>query len=274
MQIVKCIVLNFILFLQNAYADQVPTIPEKLAGLWKVDSVYTSQLNTSSHQLSKAIYRGAILNFSADGVDLVSTTCSNPNIEMKNEIFATVKSKINEIPLAKSFNEIFSYDFPEKEKADFLKIYCGEKSKIKIPFHTATFFKESWVALRQNGDLVVGLVGDGLYVAHRLAINEKMEASFNCSKASTFAEKTICNDNFLSNLDYRMAIVYKEKLKESLDFGKQCQKTLIKSQAEWIKKRNNCSDQVCLKTQMKIQLNFLGDRLLDSFEKDCRVDSL
>lgn len=60
-------------------------------------------------------------------------------------------------------------------------------------------------------------------------------ASFDCGKASTNIEKTICNDRTLSELDYAMAYHYRSVL--SLASVKERQDA-IKGQRKWLKYRN------------------------------------
>lgn len=60
-------------------------------------------------------------------------------------------------------------------------------------------------------------------------------ASFDCGKASTNIEKTICNDRTLSEFDYAMAYHYRTVL--ALTSGKERQDT-IERQRKWLKHRN------------------------------------
>lgn len=66
-------------------------------------------------------------------------------------------------------------------------------------------------------------------------------ASFDCSKASTMVEKTICSDDELSRLDEQLAALYREALVAKMDH-----KALRQSQREWIARRNGCKDRICV----------------------------
>jgi len=67
-------------------------------------------------------------------------------------------------------------------------------------------------------------------------------ASFNCKKAGTFIEHTICGDAKLSQLDEDLSAAYKQARKD----GDKNQ--IRKEQREWIKKeRNKCQSITCLK---------------------------
>lgn len=67
-------------------------------------------------------------------------------------------------------------------------------------------------------------------------------ASFDCSKASTKIEKTICSDTELSKLDGDLSEIYQSALQKELQI-----KTVRYDQKEWLKIRNGCLDRDCIK---------------------------
>jgi uncharacterized protein len=68
-------------------------------------------------------------------------------------------------------------------------------------------------------------------------------AGFDCGKASTFVEKTICSDSQLSELDSLMTEAYGIAMKDSGD-----PEALKAEQRSWLSnKRNRCRDIVCLR---------------------------
>jgi len=74
-----------------------------------------------------------------------------------------------------------------------------------------------------------------------LAANVCKSASFDCSKATSLVERTICADRELSNLDSKLGNLYKEKKASNPDIGS--------SQREWLRGiRNACSSTECLKS--------------------------
>ena len=72
-------------------------------------------------------------------------------------------------------------------------------------------------------------------------------ASFNCNKAATFVERTICANPDLSTLDDLMANNY--RVMRAAGIGAGAQSHLKQSQRDWIKVRNKCSSIACLKFQ-------------------------
>lgn len=77
-------------------------------------------------------------------------------------------------------------------------------------------------------------------------------ASFDCAKAATFQEQTICKSAELSYLDQDMAAHYKVALSTSPH-----PEQLKEEQRQWLAMRNNCSDAACLQTSMEARISSL-----------------
>ena len=80
----------------------------------------------------------------------------------------------------------------------------------------------------------------GLLLA--LLAGQTVAASFDCSKASSFPEKEICRDGYLSGLDDWLARSYKTALEVNPDQYE----AVRQSQREWLATRDACTDQKCL----------------------------
>jgi uncharacterized protein len=79
-------------------------------------------------------------------------------------------------------------------------------------------------------------------------------ASFDCRKAQTKIEKTICSNSQLSQLDSQLGETYTQLTSSlsTIEVNK-----LKKDQREWIKKRNLCNNIVCLKEQYQNRVAIL-----------------
>jgi len=66
--------------------------------------------------------------------------------------------------------------------------------------------------------------------------------SFDCAKASTLVEKTVCSDKELSDLDDLLMQSYKNAMSNATN-----KKALKAAQLAWLKTRNRCQDVGCLK---------------------------
>ncbi|MCT7340006.1 hypothetical protein N5K55_02880 (plasmid) [Pseudomonas aeruginosa] len=80
----------------------------------------------------------------------------------------------------------------------------------------------------------------GLLLA--LLAGQTVAASFDCSKASSFPEKEICRDGYLSGLDDWLAKSYKT----ALEVNPAQYEAVRQSQREWLDTRDACTDQKCL----------------------------
>lgn len=79
-------------------------------------------------------------------------------------------------------------------------------------------------------------------------------ASFDCNKANTWVEKTVCANAELSKLDNAMAKKYKRDLADTVnDEDSQAYKDdIMTDQRNWIKfQRNTCKDKACLIREYK-----------------------
>ena len=79
-----------------------------------------------------------------------------------------------------------------------------------------------------------------------LLSNTANAASFDCNKASTWIEKTICADSKLSKLDDVMAKKYKIELASATDY-EDSKDRMIYEQQSWLTfQRNTCKDIACI----------------------------
>ena len=86
------------------------------------------------------------------------------------------------------------------------------------------------------------------------ALNQNIQASFDCAKASTRVEKLICSDSELASLDIELANVY-ANTRNSLDAGGK--KALLNEQRKWIDEYNQCVDKSCVQQQMQERIRAL-----------------
>ena len=83
-----------------------------------------------------------------------------------------------------------------------------------------------------------------------LLVQPVYAASFDCKKAGTEMEKTICSDSKLSQLDEKLAAAYREALEKAPQKGE----SLREGQRQWLRERNECADTHCIKDAYKLRL--------------------
>lgn len=77
-------------------------------------------------------------------------------------------------------------------------------------------------------------------------------ASFDCAKAASFVEHSVCDDNELSVLDDNLSSLYKKNIQSSVDVG-----GLKQEQRDWLNIRNTCNDANCIKLAYQQRIDVL-----------------
>ena len=96
----------------------------------------------------------------------------------------------------------------------------------------------------------MGVVRPILVAIIMVAPSVAIGASFNCSKASTSVEKTICASKALSSLDEQLAKAY-----ESVILSSDHPDVVKRHQKDWLRNiRDKCRDETCLKSAYEHRL--------------------
>ncbi|MHB8624486.1 MAG: lysozyme inhibitor LprI family protein [Sulfuricaulis sp.] len=90
-------------------------------------------------------------------------------------------------------------------------------------------------------------------------------ASFDCEKAVSTIEKTICGDDELSKLDEKLYTAYKNALQNDKHAN-----SIRHSEEQWIKDRNHCTDAACMKIAYEKRITELTS-IADSRDTDSNV---
>lgn len=77
--------------------------------------------------------------------------------------------------------------------------------------------------------------------------------SFDCAKASTFSEKSVCSDPLLGKLDGALSENYKNML--ASDIGDGARGDLKETQKKWLGERNKCTDIQCLTNAYRFRID-------------------
>jgi uncharacterized protein len=94
-----------------------------------------------------------------------------------------------------------------------------------------------------------------------------LAVSFDCTKASTFVEKTICSDPLLGKLDDALSKNYKQML--VTDFGGSVV-DLRNEQRQWVSSRNKCTTRECLIAAYKNRIDETCDYgVVSGVHPDC-----
>ncbi len=238
--------MKAIILLLISFSTLAGPIPDVLKGNWKVTKVIYDPKNTTSHQVPVSKIENTILSFRDDRVTMTDLDCLDPQIQLE-----------------------------KATDGESLKISCTKSAKVVLPNTNAgLWFTEKSAILKKNGELVVTLNADGTYFAKKMTTAEVIKPSFDCSKATTPTEKTICSRVELSNLDLQMSKTYKQASENAKDWGDEgeCLKAVKKAHGAWLKKRNECkADFKCLENSMKEQIEVESDQLQSWIPKVCLI---
>lgn len=112
-------------------------------------------------------------------------------------------------------------------------------------------------------------IGAGIFaLLLSLCSIESQATSFDCAKAASFAEKTICADPSLSSLDERLNSQYVRALDGAQDKGQ-----MRLEQREWLRLRDNCKTKQCLNTSISARLDVLSGMATQKASSSSDFDS-
>jgi uncharacterized protein len=98
------------------------------------------------------------------------------------------------------------------------------------------------------------IIRNALALTLALVASNSIAASFDCSKAASFAESSICKDGYLSSVDSILARSYQKALAEA-----EHPDELRQSQREWLAVRDQCTTQKCLDQTLGARVTFLDN---------------
>jgi uncharacterized protein len=99
----------------------------------------------------------------------------------------------------------------------------------------------------------------------------KYSASFDCSKANNFSEKTVCSNKKIGQLDGLLHSTYKSRLSPQFGADKSAMK---KEQTKWINVRNACKSEKCVEDSYKNRIIELCEMPVVSgayWKSDCNI---
>ena len=120
----------------------------------------------------------------------------------------------------------------------------------------------AWIVVLDKDQLAIRWYGETILLLRRLPDNAKPTPSFDCNKAATVVEKTICGSVALAAFDQSVAQSYKLVG----NFFKEVEHTealapLKATQKQWLTQRNTCGADVrCLEKSMKDRLDAIEEQ--------------
>ncbi|WP_333676243.1 lysozyme inhibitor LprI family protein [Dyella sp.] len=267
MQNASRLLLVWLVFLCTLVPCRASDLPSALLGRWQVVEVHTNDNVTfKTHYVwNDARLRWRIFNFS--NTRLSDDTSDSGACEAP---MATVTS----MPLRKLMDDSLahpdgddadSHPTPEaydlkaspNEQVEVMSIHCKDRLW-QGDLGTGKGMMGAWMYLTHTGQLVVRWRDETLLVLDRLPADARPQASFDCAKASSAAEKTICSSLQLASFDRSVNWSYKVA-RDGIKDTDYSPAQLADSQRAWLHKRDACgANAPCLLTAMKQRLEELA----------------
>jgi len=278
---VSCFLVTLAMFSVACQAEEPANkgssnLPGSMLGTWQVTEVLFDQGDNQSIQglddkYLVPKYQGRIFNFASDRISINTpkdTACESPK-------FTSRKSTVGKI-IAKSISSrIFDKTQPT---AKDMKLPLADETSVEVLYLTcdgvlrsknrdrkvfADLSNALWFIELDKNKLAMSWQEESVLILSRVKDNAKPAASFNCAKAGTEVEKTICGSIGLAAYDKSLAQSYKQvkAYYKSKPNSKSVLAELKASQREWISQRNKCgADEACLEKVMYIRI---GDLIYD-----------
>jgi uncharacterized protein YecT (DUF1311 family) len=265
-------------------AEEMPTaksiaLPADMKGTWQVSDVLFDQADNETVRkgpgikYSIPVYLGRIINITSRKITINSpgeTACEDPKLLPQKSTAAKIVAKSihtrvfdNAYPTPQDMGLPLADDTP----VEVLYLTCGDKLSPSSLSHIIEDLGDArWFIKLGNDRLAMNWRSESILILRRLQDNAKPVASFDCAKAGTIAEKTICSDVGLAAYDKSLAQAYNLVLAyyRSRSDTKSTIAELRTFQRKWIAKRDQCgNDIVCMEKAIDDRILNLVHDLID-----------
>lgn len=244
----------------------VKPLPQYMNGMWQVTKVYVdtgkSRRNIArDDKFNDYIYQGRTITVSPHKMAIntpVDDPCSTPGFYTKpTTVKALIDNSISTRLPTGSAPPVEDMKLPvlASDKIDVHYLMCEGKpaSKNRGSVVEEDMSNAVWFVVMSEQSLLMSWQEETILLLEPVTDDIKPIASYNCAKAGTVVEKTICGSVGLAAYDKSVSETYKKirayyRSKPNTD---KYIKELKKNQREWLKKRNSCSsDEKCLEKSM------------------------
>lgn len=251
--------------------QKLTSLPTSMLGTWQVTEVLTDKGNPAVGQglddkYLVPKYLGRILTLAPKRLSINTPRdipCEDPKLSSRNstasEIIAkSISTRFSSpsLPTAQDMRLPLANDAPVKVL--YLSCNDGLRAKDMGMSALADMTNVLWFIGLDNNRLAMNWHDQTVLILSRVSENTKPVASFNCAKAETAVEKTICGSIGLAAYDKSLTQVYQLVL--AYYQSKPNTKTNIadfkKFQKEWVTQRDRCgTDAQCLEKVMSLRID-------------------
>ncbi|MBI3560535.1 MAG: hypothetical protein HY080_02300, partial [Gammaproteobacteria bacterium] len=262
-----CVVCLGFLVILPVQAQDNPTekktpLPAAFIGTWQVtkvdidrESTRTPGYGANDPQLVGRMFTFTTEKFTDNTPE--NETCTGPSAIRTHAIAAAL---IKDSMAGRGFPPVptpedFGLPLTSNTAVDYWLVKCT-KEHIWGAVGQVKGIYGAWIVALSKDQLIVHWYAETILTLNRVAANAKPNPSFNCAKATTPTEKTICGSLALAAFDRSVAQSYRD----AIDLMKEVKnpeglRTIKAAQKKWLAVRNACGTDVeCLQKTMRERL--------------------
>ncbi|MBI3561644.1 MAG: DUF1311 domain-containing protein, partial [Gammaproteobacteria bacterium] len=253
---------SFIVSTAQAKDTPVSPLPAALIGTWQVTKVDIDKgaSHTPGYQINDPQLVGRMFTFTTELLTNntpENQTCTGPSVTRTH---ATAAALIKDSMAGRGFPPVptpedFGLPLTSNTAVDYWLVKCT-KEHIWGAVGQVEGIYGAWIVALSKDQLIVHWYAETILTLNRVAANAKPSPSFNCAKATTPTEKTICSSLALAAFDRSVAQSYRD----AIDLMKEVKnpeglRTIKAAQKKWLAVRNACGTDVeCLQKTMRERL--------------------
>lgn len=254
-------------------------IPDQWYGVWQVVDVKDDPFGKYNdpqqfYKRNYAFLRGRIVEFTRDKLWNNNSNrsqwrnCPSPKLEERR---VAIVGFLDEVLIGRMeggsvLPSQLGLPISDSSIVSVYRIWCGDRLLTELDRETLSdehlngddewfrsWMSDAWILVLPDGRLALRIEYDDIAILDRVTSETKPKASFDCTKASSVTEKTICSSVGLAAYDASVAEVYRHALDyyNLVDKGKEEAGNLKQKQKEWLKIRDACkTDETCLMESM------------------------
>ncbi|MDE2280273.1 MAG: hypothetical protein KGK04_11910 [Xanthomonadaceae bacterium] len=248
------------------FAGYGAALPAQLLGRWQVAEV---QVNRASerrldYQYNDPRLRWRIFDFSA--AQLINDTpegypCIVPQVtETRMQLGKLISGSLAGVEeRGDATPEDYGLATKPDTVVDVVSIHCGSGPWQGGLGLVNTGVQGSWLYIDADGSMVLRWYGETLLILRHLPEDAKPQASFDCARAATPTERTICGSLQLAAFDRSVASAYRDAY-DQFTSDRASVDPLARLQRRWLRQRDACgADATCLLKSMKRQIDALDN---------------
>lgn len=253
-------------YIPSAFSEEIPAY---LIGVWQVRSVHlnTGVGRATEYQWNDPRLMGRIFRFEnneiSDDAFQLGDRCESVDAKSLEVTFSDLLRRSLGGYVGKAGHPIDDYKIPldGKRKYDAMTFNCkGGLWQGDLGNALPQGIKGAWV-VRAGNSLYLRWRDETILVLGKIDKNAKVDASFDCSKATVSAERAICSSYQLGALDISIHNAYVRLLRQ-IKSGGGSVSDISKNQRTWITRRDACGNESkCLNSIMMDRLQWLGGQL-------------